>query len=216
MFGVLCFSLGVRMSLSVGGAGHMPRRCAARRIIRRPPVKKRNNNKNATRKTTFGRQLPAKNRDSTETSRLGNSTGIRNLLYGRHWKFQCLHSLDCMMRANQPFNLKCSDFITSWLKQHLQIRPYTLGLGQPNTTRRKSKQSFSTFPLPSITPRSCTTRRKMQVGQHTNLATLLSPAPCLFSPRTASSATHSFNLVAIAPPLFFPQQMGLKHVSSVT
>ena len=29
MFGVLCFSLGVRMSLSVEGVGHMPRRCAA-------------------------------------------------------------------------------------------------------------------------------------------------------------------------------------------
>ena len=28
MFGVLCFSLGVRMSLSVEGAGHKPRRCA--------------------------------------------------------------------------------------------------------------------------------------------------------------------------------------------
>ena len=29
MFGVLCFLLGVRMSLSVEGAGHMLRRCAA-------------------------------------------------------------------------------------------------------------------------------------------------------------------------------------------
>ena len=29
MFGVLSSSLGVRMSLSVEGAGHMPRRCVA-------------------------------------------------------------------------------------------------------------------------------------------------------------------------------------------
>ena len=36
MFRVLSFSLGVRMSLSVEGAGHMPRRCAATLAVRLP------------------------------------------------------------------------------------------------------------------------------------------------------------------------------------